>query len=207
MYFDREMIAAAEARYGVPVTYRMSYPASPREIELIRSSQKDGRKHDVTLAIFGPPGVIVIAKPWYTHRLYRLPSGGVHLGETLEAGAAREAREETGTAMELVRYHLRIDVDFVGTDVTIPWTSHVFSARYISGEIKPEDTHEIREARWCDLSELHVHRELMLDSTVSGLNYRAALQDRFLEHLESQGWLRRTAKAIELLPCPLSSDR
>ena len=62
----------------------MSYPASPREVEIIRRSQVDGRKHDVTIAIFGEPGVIVIAKPWYTHRLFRLPSGGLKPGETLE---------------------------------------------------------------------------------------------------------------------------
>lgn len=205
MYFDEEMIRAAEARYGTPATYRMSYAVSPREVEIIRGSQKSGRKHDVTLAIFGAPGVIVIAKPWYTRGLYRLPSGGLHPGETLEKGAAREGREETGTDMELVRYHLRIDVDFVGEAITIPWTSHVFSARHVSGDVVPEDTDEIREARWCPLSELLTHRELMLESTVSGLNYRAALQDRFIAHLEELNWLQSEKRALTLLDSPLTA--
>jgi len=198
MYFTREMIRAAEASYGTPATYAMSYPATEREIAIIRNSQKNGRKHDITLAVFGEPGVIVIAKPWYTRGLYRLPSGGLVPGESLEDGAARECWEETGTKMSLLHYHLRIDVDFVGEHVTVPWTSHVFSARYVSGDVRPHDTDEIREARWCPLSELLQHRELMLQSKVSGLNYRASLQDKFLAHLEALGWLTRTSADLTL---------
>jgi 8-oxo-dGTP pyrophosphatase MutT (NUDIX family) len=191
------MIAQAEARYGRPATYSMSYPVTPREMDLVRGSQKHGRKHDITLAIFGLPGVIVIAKPWYTRGLYRLPSGGVHPGETLEAGAAREAREETGVEMKLLRYHLRIDVEFRGEAHTVPWTSHVFSARHVAGEVAAEDTDEIREAKWCAWDELLAHRALMLESTVSGLKYRAALQDRLLEQLQELGWLRRHGQALQ----------
>jgi len=167
-------------------------------MDIVRASQKNGRKHDITMAIFGEPGVIVIAKPWYTRGLYRLPSGGLNPGEPLEVGAARETQEETGVVMELMRYHLRIDVDFVGDDGAIPWTSHVFSARHIKGDVVPEDTEEIREARWCPVSELLGHRELMLKSSVSGLNYRAALQDKFLEDLESRGWLVRNGRDLNL---------
>lgn len=202
MFVTPEMIAEAEARYGHPATYSMSYPATPREMDLVRDSQKNGRKHDITLAIFGAPGVIVIAKPWYTKGLYRLPSGGLHPGEPLEVGAAREAMEETGVEMHLVHYHARIDVEFMGEFYTIPWTSHVFSARHDSGAVAPIDTEEIREARWCPLSELLEHRALMLASTVSGLRYRAALQDKFLEHLEALGWLDRSGKDWKVLePC------
>lgn len=199
MYVTGEMIARAEVRYGTPETYSMSYPATAREIDLVRDSQKNGRKHDITLAILGPPGVIVIAKPWYTRGLYRLPSGGLVPGESLEAGAARETKEETGVEMKLLRYHLRIDVEFVGEDHTIPWTSHVFSARHISGEVVPEDTEEIREARWCPLDELLTHRALMLDSSVSGLKYRAALQDRLIDQLERLGWIKRSGAALQLV--------
>jgi 8-oxo-dGTP pyrophosphatase MutT (NUDIX family) len=198
VYFAPEMIAAAEDTYGKPATYTMSYPASSREMDIVRASQKNGRKHDITMAIFGARGVIVIAKPWYTRGLYRLPSGGLVPDEPLKVGAAREAKEETGVTMELVRYHLRIDVNFVGDDGAIPWTSHVFSARHVAGEIEPEDTEEIREARWCKVSELLQHRELMLKSTVSGLNYRADLQDTFLDDLESRGWLTRNGSELHI---------
>lgn len=196
-FVTAEMIAQAEARYGKPATYSLSYPATPREMDIVRSSQKSGRKHDITLAIFGEPGVIVIAKPWYTRGLYRLPSGGLLPGEPLEVGAAREAKEETGVEMKLLRYHLRVDVEFRGEAYTIPWTSHVFSARHVSGAVAAEDTDEIREARWCRWGELLAHRALMLDSAVSGLQYRAALQDRLIEQLEQLGWLRRNGSTLE----------
>ena len=76
------MIAAAEERYGAPAEFTMSYPASPREMDIVRASQKNGRKHDITMAIFGDPGALVIAKHWYTRGLYRLPSGGLNPGES-----------------------------------------------------------------------------------------------------------------------------
>ena len=196
VYFTRDMIAEAEGRFGTPATYSMSYPASPREMDLVRDSQKNGRKHDITIAIMGAPGVIVIAKPWYPRGLYRIPSGGLVPGEPLETGAAREAMEETGVEMKLLRYHLRIDVEFVGEAYTIPWTSHVFSARHVAGEVEAQDTEEIREARWCPWEELLVHRAIMLKSSVSGLKYRARLQDLFLEQLEGLGWLSRNGEAI-----------
>lgn len=198
MYVSAEMIALAETRYGKPATFAMSYPATARELDLVRDSQKNGRKHDITLAIFGEPGVIVIAKPWYPRGLYRLPSGGLVPGEALEAGAARETKEETGVTMKLLRYHLRIDVEFVGTELTIPWTSHVFSALHVSGDVAAEDTVEIREARWCPLDELLEHRAMMLASSVSGLKYRAALQDKLLEQLELLGWIKRTSTSLEV---------
>jgi 8-oxo-dGTP pyrophosphatase MutT (NUDIX family) len=204
MYITEQMIRDAERKYGVPETHKMSFDASERDIGVIRSSQKHGRKHDITLAIFGHPGVLVIAKPWYPKGLYRLPSGGLDPGESLEDGSAREAWEETGAQIELVRYHLRVDVDFVGESATIPWTTHLFSARYLSGEIAPNDTDEIREARWCALTEMLAHRELMLKPKVSGLHYRAALQDKFLEHLTALGWIRMSDGRIERLTSPIS---
>lgn len=204
MYFTDLMIRDAESRYGVPTTYKVSFDASERDIGIIRGSQKHGRKHDITLAIFGTPGVIVIAKPWYPRGLYRLPSGGLDPGESLEDGSAREAWEETGVQIELVRYHLRVDVDFVGETTTIPWTTHLFSARHVSGEVVPNDLEEIREAKWCDLTELLAHREAMLKPKVSGLHYRAALQDKFLEHLTTLGWIAISNGRIERLPSPVS---
>jgi 8-oxo-dGTP pyrophosphatase MutT (NUDIX family) len=161
----------------------MSFAASDREIDLVRSSQANGRRHDITMAIIGAEGVIVIAKPWYPPGIFRIPSGGLLPGETLEAGAAREALEETGTRIELARYYLRIDVDFVGREVTIPWTSHVFSAHYRGGEVKPQDTDEISDARWCMLDALAAHHERMRRSSVSGFHYRAALEEELLHAL------------------------
>ena len=198
MYVTPEMIAAAEKRYGAPATYTMSYSASDKEIDIVRGSQKNGRRHDVTMAILGPRGVIVIAKPWYTHGLYRLPSGGLVPGESIEDGFAREMWEETGVSATMLSYHVRIDVEFVGAETTIPWTSHVFSARYTAGEVIPHDTEEIREARWCPISELLEHRKLLLETTVSGFHYRAALQDKLLQSLEERGWIVRSGSKLEL---------
>lgn len=198
MYVTPEMIAAAEEQYGTPATYKMSYSASDKEIAIVRGSQKNGRCHDVTMAILGPRGVIVIAKPWYTHGLYRLPSGGLVPGESIEDGFAREMWEETGVTARILAYHVRIDVEFVGGETTIPWTSHVLSARYSAGEVEPHDTVEIREARWCPVSELLDHRKLLLESSVSGFHYRAALQDKLLQSFEERNWIAGSGSRLQL---------
>ena len=44
MYFSDEMVRAAEARYGKPATYQMTYAVSEREVDIIRGSQRRHRK-------------------------------------------------------------------------------------------------------------------------------------------------------------------
>jgi len=51
---------------------------------MIRSSQIDGRAHDITLYIENAGRIAVTAKHDYPPGLYRAPSGGLHAGETLE---------------------------------------------------------------------------------------------------------------------------
>lgn len=87
------------------VAFEIPYRAS--EFDFLKRSQKHGRAHDVTLVIFRGPEIAVIAKPHYPPGLYRPPSGGVNPGESFEAGALREAREETGLDIALVRYLAR----------------------------------------------------------------------------------------------------
>jgi len=157
MYFSREMIRAAEASYGSPLRLRLNYPAPQAHFDFIRSTQRDGRAHDVTLYLYHKGRLAVTRKPPYPEDAYRPPSGGLHLGESLEEGARREAFEELGIEIELMNYLLRVRVDFVCGSDRIPWTTHVFRARYSgSGEPKldPQDRHEIADAVWATEEEV-----------------------------------------------------
>lgn len=144
----------------------------------IRASQRHGRAHDITLYIENRGRFAVIAKPIYPRGLYRAPSGGLHAGETLEEGAAREAHEETGLSITLDQYLLRAHVVFDDLGREIHWWTHVFSASTEDEHIAPIDTREIREARWAAPDEFRRFSAMMLNADRGGLRYRAALHEQ-----------------------------
>ena len=162
-------------RYGEPDRLTTIQEMTPEEMHIVRSSMKNGRAHDITMYIKKDNGYIFIAKPFYPPGLYRAPSGGIMPDEDFEAGAKREAMEETGVEIELERYLLRIDVRFQCDDEYIDWTSYIFSAKYMGGEIAAKDTREIREAKLVSPDEITGCMEMMSKTGVGGLIYRAYL--------------------------------
>lgn len=176
-----------ETRYGHPFIAETRWAATPFEAELLRRARARGRQHDITLFIRRGMNFAVIRKPNYPPHVYRPPSGGVEPDETLEAGAFREAYEETGLEVVLRVYLLRAHVVFIPKgerDETIPWTTHVFLAEWLKGEPHPVDTKEIAEARWASLEELTTTLQEALDEApTAGLRYRGWLQRQALSAL------------------------
>jgi 8-oxo-dGTP pyrophosphatase MutT (NUDIX family) len=177
------MFQAIEKKYGIPRLLSMSFAMNPSEFDMLKASMADGRDSDVTLFIFKGDKVIVIAKTWYPEGLYRAPSGGIKPGEDMLLSAKREAYEETGVDIELVRYLLRIQVTFTCSQASRSWTSHVFSARYLSGHPHPIDTEEIEKVSLLSLEELSGLKEKLLKQDSGGLHYRAALTQAAIEEM------------------------
>jgi len=173
-----------EKRFGKPKRTKMEFALDEREFGNLLKSMGDGRDSDITLVIFKDQKVVVIAKPWYPRGLYRLPSGGWKPDESFEDCAVREGYEETGTKFELQKYILRSKVTFACEGRKVLWTSHVFTARYLSGELKPIDTTEIREANLLTLDELSSLKPKLLERNSGGLAYRAALTEAILEQIK-----------------------
>jgi 8-oxo-dGTP pyrophosphatase MutT (NUDIX family) len=170
-------------RYGHPPVISMDAPVDEEEYDFIRSTQYYGRCHDITLYIFRGNKVIVNAKHHYPEGLYRAPSGGLKPGESFEDGTAREAYEETGTKIEIGSYILRVNVSFTCGKKYIPWRTHVFTARYRSGKIRPVDIREIREARLASLAEFDDFKRIISRMESGGLDYRARLHDEVIKLL------------------------
>jgi len=181
------MIADMAARFGVPHERAFRFAVTDKEYDRIRSSQKHGRNHDVTLYVIKDGKVVVIAKHFYPPGLYRAPSGGVNPGERLDDGIAREMAEEIGCVVGIDRFLLRTDVSFYrGRDV-IHWRSFVCLAHYVSGDFRFTDTHEIREVRLADWSEFADFARIMRSLDIGGLHYRAELHEAVSELRDAPG--------------------
>jgi ADP-ribose pyrophosphatase YjhB (NUDIX family) len=195
VYVDAAVVRGLEARYGVPREMAMTLAMAEREYALCRREVARGRAHDVTLFVLrgdADPAqreIAVIRKWSYPPDLFRPPSGGVEPGEAFEAGAVREALEETGLEVLLERYLVRARARFEWEGEALDWTTHVFSARWLGGEIGARDTREIAEARWATVGELDgALRERMLALASAGFRYRVVLHDAALAQLGMKPW-------------------
>lgn len=180
MYVTSTIIAAAEACYGTPCEIRAEYEITPGELAMIRSSQRDGRAHDVTVCVFDGERLAVIAKPSYPPGAFRVPGGALRRGEPMDVGALREAHEETGLDAVVQSYLLRVSARFNVGDDGLDWTTHVLVARASEPppalRLSPPDTREIREARWSTLHELNGPiREILLATGRPLFRYRTEL--------------------------------
>ncbi|UCE65735.1 MAG: NUDIX hydrolase [Candidatus Zixiibacteriota bacterium] len=175
MSFLAQQIPLMESLFGYPDELAFVQPVTADEYKRIAGSMKNRRAHDLTLYIKKDDGYIFIAKHFYPPGLYRAPSGAARPGEDFKDGALREAREETGVEIELVKYIMRINVRFENEADRIDWTSHIFLANYISGDIEPQDKREIKEARLIFPDEIPGFAEKMRETKIGGLNYRAFL--------------------------------
>jgi len=185
MYLTQETLRALEQRYGTPVVGRAAAPFDRHAFALLERCARKQRAHDVTLLIRDTAGrFAVIRKPSYPAEVFRPPSGGVEPGESFEAGALREAIEETGLQVRLERYLLRVEAQFSYGEAFAPWTTHVLLAETLDTRLEPTDRVEIADARWATVAEvMEYYRPRMLAIGSAGMRYRVDLQDLALERL------------------------
>jgi ADP-ribose pyrophosphatase YjhB (NUDIX family) len=173
-------------KYGKPMKLRFVTEFLDFEADLVRSSVDKGRHHDITCFIRHKGKYAVIQKHGYARSgIYRAPSGGLRLNETIEEAAFREMKEETGLDIELLHLVLDVNLDVQNSGEVLPWRSLVFLANSTGGEIQPIDTFEIFDAKLMSREEmLGDVQQLMLDSGWGGFRYRAFLTKSFFEQLD-----------------------
>jgi ADP-ribose pyrophosphatase YjhB (NUDIX family) len=182
MHLTEELLADARARFGEPL--RLHWEGEISEAEHALATYNPRRVHDVTLFILNGDRLALIRKPPFEEGVWRPPGGGIHPGEQIAVGAAREALEETGLRVELRRYLVDAEALFLHRALELPWRTHVFLAETTDEELEPRDTDEIAAARWGTLEELGGPlRERLLATGRAFWRYRVALHDRALEAL------------------------
>ena len=91
--------------------------------------------------------LLVQEKQQIAYGLWGFPGGRVDVGDTIEQTAVKEAKEESGYDIELIR-----KIDIFQKLATEP-PKHIFEARIVGGELQyPDD--EILDAKWFIFDEI-----------------------------------------------------
>lgn len=97
----------------------------------------------------GVPHVALIATRGRTR--WGLPKGAVTVGETSQAAALREVREETGIEARILRPLPTIEYHFRAGDTLVSKRVDFYLMEYVAGELEPQLS-EVDDVEWVELT-------------------------------------------------------
>jgi ADP-ribose pyrophosphatase YjhB (NUDIX family) len=148
---DESEVNALAARYGQPLR-RQAACEIGEEMFISRFMRASDRRGEVALAIERPNGRLLLhRKAHYAADHFRLPTGGVNLGEPVLAAALRETAEETGLEVRVQRFLAVIGYTLCFDAIRLPFVTYVFHLRETGGHLslhggEVEDFREIAPA-------------------------------------------------------------
>jgi 8-oxo-dGTP pyrophosphatase MutT (NUDIX family) len=95
-------------------------------------------------------GDVLVITPAGRSRIRTLPKGGADPGESREATAVREVREETGVVARVVEHLGDVEYWYRRGGRRVFKTVAFYLCDYVSGDTADHD-HEVEEARWMPL--------------------------------------------------------
>lgn len=140
---DRSEILALASKYGQPLCRRHCIETDAY-MRSYRGQTDPNRRGEVVFAIRQLNGEILLhTKHRYERPIYRLPTGRIERGESVECALFREIAEETGQEVQVCRFLGVLDCHFVDEDSVIPFASYIFYLQSLSEAFSPSDTEEI----------------------------------------------------------------
>lgn len=111
---------------------------------IMKSWHNERKVPEGAVMVLPRPGgkVLVMTKTFYPQSIYRLPSGGMHKGETPEEGYYREVQEETGLNAPIVSKIAEIEAHLIHQGKVTSYRQHVYLASETSDPVHTEDESE-----------------------------------------------------------------
>lgn len=178
------------ARYGEPV-YRVCELETDEYLRARRWRQVPDRRGEVIFAIREPGGnILVHTKHRYERPIYRLPTGGIHLAESVEHALFREVAEETGLPVRVRRFVGVLDCRFRMNGVSLSFPSYLFFLESRCHQVQSIDDDEA--ASFCSVSVEKLAQVAQQLRNLGGKRrcwgiWRAVGHDLFYEFITSQG--------------------
>ncbi len=123
---DPAEIADLAARYGTPIVWSRKLAVSAQTVQE-REKKSAKRRGEVVFAMPRPDHrVLLHTKSFYPAGFYRLPSGGIGIGEPVEAAAQREILEETSLSAGLARFMGVVQYEFRHESDHAEFVSYIF---------------------------------------------------------------------------------
>ncbi|MER2599535.1 MAG: NUDIX hydrolase [Caldilineales bacterium] len=134
-----DQLGALAARYGEPL-HRTVECAMDETLFLSRFLRAEPRRGEAVLLIEQPDGRLLLhRKAHYGSNHFRLLTGGIRMGEAVDTAALREAQEETGLMVEIVRLPAVIHTMLSFAEIRLPFTSYLFHLRAAAAPVWAQD--------------------------------------------------------------------
>ncbi len=183
-------VAALAQRYGEP-TRRAFRLEADESIRAYRFGNRGDRRAEVVFAVQDPAGGLwVHAKANYPSHIHRLPSGGIHWDEEVEAALWREIAEETALHVQRPRFLGLIEYEFLWETQTAHFASYLFLVQSMGGVPVPQAEEAITDFRLvlpAQLAQLAADLRSLLGSRRGWGQWRALAHDLAYHLLAGHG--------------------
>jgi ADP-ribose pyrophosphatase YjhB (NUDIX family) len=118
-------------------------------------NKQKNRRGEVLFAIKNDGKLLLHTKHHYPNLVFRLPTGGIHYGETVLDALDREVDEETGMKIMTLELHSILFYEMHNNGISIPFISYIFLVETDHTDPVVQDEGEsIAEFKWHPMNQL-----------------------------------------------------
>lgn len=140
----RDELTALARRYGEPLIGVNRDPDAAAYLRTIKTQRRPG---EVCMVVRRPSGALLVSrKTFYPPGSFRLPTGGVHRGESILSALLRETEEETNLSVRVRRFLAVARYQPPDAPTPVNYATFAFLLDELAGTLQSNDPHELLEA-------------------------------------------------------------